>query len=94
MQTVAKEDFIAGHAPRPQPPVQLALALGFPVYAAKDWDTFWDCLHTLDELPPDTRSRGIRSLAASFPLEAKLLAKYLDEFHRAPKESAAEPTLS
>jgi RNAse (barnase) inhibitor barstar len=71
---------------------QLALALGFPNYCQQSWEGFWDCVHTLDEMPQKIRIKGMKALNHSFPLEAALLRKYLEDFTRTAKGAQVEVT--
>lgn len=69
---------------------QMALALGFPVYNGRNWDAFWDCLATLETMPRQIRIKGMKAMADSFPLEAALLRKCMDDFRASPRGAGIE----
>lgn len=75
---------------REQLPEQLALAFNFPEYHGQNWDGFWACVSTLEEMPAQIRIKGMKALAHAFPLEAALLKKYLQDFRATPKGARVE----
>jgi RNAse (barnase) inhibitor barstar len=81
---------LRGAAKREDLQEQLALALGFPVYNGRNWDAFWDCLTTLETMPRQIRIKGIKAMSESFPLEAALLRKHLDDFKASPRGAGVE----
>lgn len=78
----------SGEIVKSETPEQLALGFGYPDYFGKNWDVYWHCINELEAMPATIRTKGMATLAASFPLEAALLKKRLKDFRAVSRGSS------
>lgn len=56
--------------------------LNFPEYYGMNWDAFWDCVNSIDDMPDTLYLTGWQQFGLRFPHEQSLLTELIDGYNK------------